>query len=80
MSINRGMEKDVIIFGVVYPSRHLTMTPWTIAHQAPLFSWDFQGKNTGYTQWNDTQPFAEIRVELQTVRVKEVKNKTNIIY
>ena len=25
----------------------LSVTPWTIAHQAPLCPWDFPGKNTG---------------------------------
>ena len=24
----------------------LCVTPWTVAHQAPLFPWDFPGKNT----------------------------------
>ena len=25
----------------------LFVTPWTVAHQGPLCSWDFLGKNTG---------------------------------
>ena len=25
----------------------LFVTPWTVAHRAPLCSWDFPGKNTG---------------------------------
>ena len=25
----------------------LFATPWTVAHQAPLYPWDFPGKNTG---------------------------------
>ena len=42
-----GQKKN--FFLIKYTNVHVSqsaVTPWTIAHQAPLSPWDFPGKNT----------------------------------